>query len=985
MKIFSPVLKGTTTVSDGTTNLSGSFTGSLQGTAATASLANTASYVVSSQTDATQNTRLQTLESTTGSFTLTSSFGAYTASNDVLNTTQNARLLSNEQKTGSFATTGSNSFYGNQSIIGSNLGIVFNPGSGGATIKQLSDNNIQTFIVDRQVTLAKQSGLEVTGSLLISGDVTATGTLTAQTLVVQTITSSVDFVSGSTRFGSTTGNTHKFTGSVLVSGSIGIGTESPASSFHTIGAIRSSNSGNTVSTRIESDGLYTAGSDMFIDGGTSNIRFYSTSERMRINSSGNVGIGTTNPVNRLHLYASNNAASIRLQNTAANKVWDLNPSDPDVSNTGFTIHNVTDNTKPFHIMDSGNVGIGTTNPGYKLEVSGNAAFSSYVYADAFAASGNNTISGWSTNIVRPIIEGREGNAISNYVGLPEMYYTSNAYYDGSNWIRKTANASMNMVLSGYNNNFLVQSAASGTAGAAVSFVSRFYINGSNGNVGIGTTSPGAKLEIRGNSESLILDVDSTGFDGRYALLPGRFVVGMMGNGYPEIGYNFRMTGNAYTKLGSDTAWGVDFGNSNLMRFKYASTGTGTFSFNTALAINTSGNIGIGTTSPSARLHLQGNAAYLNIQQTTTDGGILFTNENNTALWTIKHDFANGHLSFNNYNVSTPSLFLQHSTGRVGIGTTDPLTHLDVVSSTHTKLRVRTTGVADASIEILGYDAGLHIGDTTNGNRWVIWNDGISTSSSLKIGSYALGAWYADGSQAVTITSTGNVGIGLTTPAYRLHVQDSTTVGTVAIGHVSYPGLLYANASSGEFRIDNRSSAGSGYITFYPNGEASTVGNEAMRITPTRRVGIGTTNPTHALHVESSLRVNRTVYSWYKASWQGNGTYWHMKTNLYAGAAGNTQYTMSLFKAYMYAYSSAAIYEGAFGFHNWSGILYSAASAGNISFGGYISTDGYVVLVILSGSGESGVTIDWHQTYADYSFRESSVTAAGLHGSTTGKY
>lgn len=44
-------------------------------------------------------------------------------------------------------------------------------------------------------------------------------TLTAQTLVVQTITSSVDFVTGSTRFGSIGSNTHVFTGSMSVSGS----------------------------------------------------------------------------------------------------------------------------------------------------------------------------------------------------------------------------------------------------------------------------------------------------------------------------------------------------------------------------------------------------------------------------------------------------------------------------------------------------------------------------------------------------------------------------------------------------------------------------------------------------------------------------------------------------------------------------------------------------------------------------------------------
>ena len=46
------------------------------------------------------------------------------------------------------------------------------------------------------------------------------GTLTAQTLVVQTITSSVDFVTGSTRFGSIADNTHVFTGSMSLTGSL---------------------------------------------------------------------------------------------------------------------------------------------------------------------------------------------------------------------------------------------------------------------------------------------------------------------------------------------------------------------------------------------------------------------------------------------------------------------------------------------------------------------------------------------------------------------------------------------------------------------------------------------------------------------------------------------------------------------------------------------------------------------------------------------
>jgi hypothetical protein len=46
------------------------------------------------------------------------------------------------------------------------------------------------------------------------------GTLTAQTIVAQTITSSTDFVTGSTRFGSLMSNTHQFTGSVGITGSL---------------------------------------------------------------------------------------------------------------------------------------------------------------------------------------------------------------------------------------------------------------------------------------------------------------------------------------------------------------------------------------------------------------------------------------------------------------------------------------------------------------------------------------------------------------------------------------------------------------------------------------------------------------------------------------------------------------------------------------------------------------------------------------------
>jgi hypothetical protein len=67
----------------------------------------------------------------------------------------------------------------------------------------------------------------ISGSLNVTQAVTAsnllvTNTITAQTLVVQTITSSVEFVTGSTQFGSLLTNTHQFTGSVTITGSLSV-------------------------------------------------------------------------------------------------------------------------------------------------------------------------------------------------------------------------------------------------------------------------------------------------------------------------------------------------------------------------------------------------------------------------------------------------------------------------------------------------------------------------------------------------------------------------------------------------------------------------------------------------------------------------------------------------------------------------------------------------------------------------------------------
>ena len=154
------------------------------------------------------------------------------------------------------------------------------------------------------------------GSVSVVGDLTSTGTITAQTLVVQTITSSIEYSSGSNIFGSNTGNTHQFTGSVLVSGSqtvngaltsgnvnIGAGgTEYPNGQL----LFTNTTNGSYVGIGTQMLGAATMYFDHRATSNTGAFAFRNgtggASTLMYIAGSGNVGIGTTAPQARTDSY-----------------------------------------------------------------------------------------------------------------------------------------------------------------------------------------------------------------------------------------------------------------------------------------------------------------------------------------------------------------------------------------------------------------------------------------------------------------------------------------------------------------------------------------------------------------------------------------------------------------------------------------------------------------------------------------------------------
>ena len=111
--------------------------------------------------------------------------------------------------------TGSNFHIGN---IGPDKHLGFFVGGGDVEL----DNKLQ-LNSDNQHQMT--GSLDISNNLKVTQDVTAsnlliTNTITAQTLVVQTITSSVEYVTGSTKFGSLLTDTHQFTGSVSITSSL---------------------------------------------------------------------------------------------------------------------------------------------------------------------------------------------------------------------------------------------------------------------------------------------------------------------------------------------------------------------------------------------------------------------------------------------------------------------------------------------------------------------------------------------------------------------------------------------------------------------------------------------------------------------------------------------------------------------------------------------------------------------------------------------
>jgi hypothetical protein len=629
--------------------------------------------------------------------------------------------------------------------------------------------------------------------------------------------------------------------------------------------------------------------------------------RMILTETGNVGIGTTGPANKLDVeggavigatYSGTNTApangllvegKVGIGTTAPTgpfqvqlPVWTDRDTDSQhviFSNSmdvnygirfgftgtgGYGVINVLNPAVGWGNLilqeDGGSVGIGTTSPGtYKLNVAGDTLM------------GGVALEYTSEINVRPDLES-EATLFINYHG------TSN-----SDQFRNT------QISDGKSNSIL-------------------YTKGSTGYVGIGTTSPGAKLEVAGQVKitggspgaGKVLTSDASGLaswqtsaggiggGGSANYIPKFTAASTLGNSViydngnvgigttDPAGYKLRVAGSMRVDSASESVFMS--GNTYIHLRPVDGTGTGAYGrigafhategWKNLLLNDGGGNVGIGTMNPQSKLHVTGDAGVLNLEGSThayiqwyPDGSAAGRKgwtgwENGAAIdFTIANEYSGG------------DIILSPNTN-VGIGTTSPGYKLDVSGD------IRSTGAVRAGNGGFGF--------APNGNSWTGFDLqgagkrvilGIDASSSDPVfdiekvdsGWQHMMELRKDGSAYFA----GSVGVGTSTPDDKLEVIGSVTSdfadnggeGAYYFGNTNH-GISRNNQNTVSIFTSSGGSEGAIRLNtdgvtrvFVANGSAGD-----------GKVGIGTTSPGSKLHVfgggnyPALLLVERDGYS-----------------------------------------------------------------------------------------------------------------------------
>ena len=448
---------------------------------------------------------------------------------------------------------------------------------------------------------------------------------------------------------------------------------------------------------------------------------------------------------------------------------------------------------------------------------------------------------------------------------------------------------------------VVRTTIDSTNGSSGGTLEAISISNANGNVGIGTTSPSQKLSVNGNIYSIGGFVNASGYqlNGTYIVDSSRNLVsiGTISSGAVTSSGNVTSTGfiassstiaatmltlgsNSQTNYtlaqwrtsahGSIQAYILAYGASH-------STQAGNFAMKN---LEANGEIFFELASNVEPLRFASNgAATFNKAFTlpTTDGSanqVLKTDGSGNVTWATEAatsastsiSDADGDTKIQveessdedkiRFDTAGTERMIIDASGNVGIGTTTPVDNYAAgITPESTKLAVvgaNVSGYTEVAHFAAGSDsdntgATVRIGHFGN-DRGMFIKAGRGTSNQAKALLGVRNSNNAD-SNILTLQEGGNVGIGYSSPNYKLDISATGT--GINLGGTG----AFLRWNSGDMQIKNEGSYAMGFYTYNSSDAAL---NRRMIIDTNGKVGIGTSAPLAPLHITNSSTSTPTL-------------------------------------------------------------------------------------------------------------------------------